>query len=161
MYVEDRPLAEVAELLGVAEGTVKSRAHRVRRLLRAALRLNDPGPRGGSVAEGRLLMAEFDAGWTDGPAVDAGIACGPADVDLGRVWVGVAREVGRRPRWRRTRDTTRFVVSSKCAAAWRRGRPDPDGDELIRHPTHGDTLHERVHARGDALCLNSLESPCN
>lgn len=54
MYVEDRPLAEVAELLGVPEGTVKSRAHRVRRLLRAALRLNDPGPRGGSMAEGRL-----------------------------------------------------------------------------------------------------------
>ncbi len=38
MYVEDRPVAEVAGLLGVPEGTVKSRAHRVRRLLRAALR---------------------------------------------------------------------------------------------------------------------------
>ena len=37
MYVEDRPLAEVAKLTGVPEGTVKSRAHRVRRLLRAAL----------------------------------------------------------------------------------------------------------------------------
>jgi RNA polymerase sigma-70 factor (ECF subfamily) len=37
MYVEDRPLAEVAELTGVCEGTVKSRAHRARRLLRAAL----------------------------------------------------------------------------------------------------------------------------
>jgi len=37
MYVEDRPVAEVASLLGVPEGTVKSRAHRVRRLLRAAL----------------------------------------------------------------------------------------------------------------------------
>jgi RNA polymerase sigma-70 factor, ECF subfamily len=37
MYVEDRPLAEVAELMGVPEGTVKSRAHRARRLLRAAL----------------------------------------------------------------------------------------------------------------------------
>jgi RNA polymerase sigma-70 factor (ECF subfamily) len=37
MYVEDRPVAEVAELMGVAEGTVKSRAHRARRLLRAAL----------------------------------------------------------------------------------------------------------------------------
>jgi RNA polymerase sigma-70 factor (ECF subfamily) len=54
MYVEDRPLAAVAELLGVPEGTVKSRAYRVRRLLRAALRLNDPGPCGESVAEGRL-----------------------------------------------------------------------------------------------------------
>ena len=40
MYVEDRPVAEVAELMGVPEGTVKSRAHRVRRLLRAALRGN-------------------------------------------------------------------------------------------------------------------------
>lgn len=37
MYVEDRPLAEVAALTGVPEGTVKSRAHRARRLLRAAL----------------------------------------------------------------------------------------------------------------------------
>jgi RNA polymerase sigma-70 factor, ECF subfamily len=37
MYVEDRPLAEVARLTGVPEGTVKSRAHRARRLLRAAL----------------------------------------------------------------------------------------------------------------------------
>jgi RNA polymerase sigma-70 factor, ECF subfamily len=36
-YVEDRPVAEVAELLGVPEGTVKSRAHRARRRLRAAL----------------------------------------------------------------------------------------------------------------------------
>jgi len=37
MYVEDRPIAEVARLAGVPEGTVKSRAHRARRLLRAAL----------------------------------------------------------------------------------------------------------------------------
>ena len=37
VYVEDRPLAEVAELTGVTEGTEKSRAHRARRLLRAAL----------------------------------------------------------------------------------------------------------------------------
>jgi RNA polymerase sigma-70 factor, ECF subfamily len=36
MYVEDRPVAEVAALLGVPAGTVKSRAHRARRLLRAA-----------------------------------------------------------------------------------------------------------------------------
>lgn len=38
MYVEDRPVAEVAELIGVPQGTVKSRAHRARRLLRTALR---------------------------------------------------------------------------------------------------------------------------
>jgi RNA polymerase sigma-70 factor, ECF subfamily len=38
MYVEDRPLAEVAVLTGVPEGTVKSRAHRARRLLRSALK---------------------------------------------------------------------------------------------------------------------------
>jgi RNA polymerase sigma-70 factor (ECF subfamily) len=38
MYVEDRPVAEVAELMGVPEGTVKSRAHRARQLIRAALR---------------------------------------------------------------------------------------------------------------------------
>ena len=37
VYVEDRPLAEVAKLTGVPQGTVKSRAHRARRLLRAAL----------------------------------------------------------------------------------------------------------------------------
>jgi len=37
MYEQDRPVAEVAELMGVPEGTVKSRAHRARRLLRAAL----------------------------------------------------------------------------------------------------------------------------
>jgi RNA polymerase sigma-70 factor (ECF subfamily) len=39
MYEQDRPVAEVAELLGVPAGTVKSRAHRARRLLRAALRV--------------------------------------------------------------------------------------------------------------------------
>jgi len=37
MYVEDRSIAEVAELTGLPAGTVKSRAHRARRLLRAAL----------------------------------------------------------------------------------------------------------------------------
>ena len=45
MYVEDRPVSEVAALMGVPEGTVKSRAHRARRLLRAALRAS-------SLAEG-------------------------------------------------------------------------------------------------------------
>jgi RNA polymerase sigma-70 factor, ECF subfamily len=45
LYAEDRPVAEVARLLGVPAGTVKSRAHRARRLLRGALR-------GGSAAEG-------------------------------------------------------------------------------------------------------------
>jgi len=37
MYVEDRPVTEVAGLMGVPEGTVKSRAHRVRQLMRAVL----------------------------------------------------------------------------------------------------------------------------
>jgi RNA polymerase sigma-70 factor, ECF subfamily len=37
MYVEDRPVAEVAVLLGIPAGTVKSRAHRARRMLRAVL----------------------------------------------------------------------------------------------------------------------------
>jgi RNA polymerase sigma-70 factor (ECF subfamily) len=37
LYEEDRPVAEVAELMGVPEGTVKSRAYRARRLLRAVL----------------------------------------------------------------------------------------------------------------------------
>jgi RNA polymerase sigma-70 factor (ECF subfamily) len=45
MYLEDRPVTEVAGLLGVPTGTVKSRAYRVRRLMRAALRppLRDGG----------------------------------------------------------------------------------------------------------------------
>jgi len=37
MYLEDRPVTEVAGLIGVPEGTVKSRAHRVRQLMRAVL----------------------------------------------------------------------------------------------------------------------------
>jgi RNA polymerase sigma-70 factor, ECF subfamily len=37
MYVEDRTVTEVAGLMGVPEGTVKSRAHRVRQLMRAVL----------------------------------------------------------------------------------------------------------------------------
>jgi RNA polymerase sigma-70 factor, ECF subfamily len=41
LYVEDRSVAEVAELMGVPEGTVKSRAHRARRLLRHALQGGD------------------------------------------------------------------------------------------------------------------------
>ncbi|MEV0808173.1 RNA polymerase sigma factor [Micromonospora sp. NPDC050200] len=48
MYVEDRTVAEVAALMGVPAGTVKSRAHQVRRLLRAALRRNEPVRDGGS-----------------------------------------------------------------------------------------------------------------
>jgi RNA polymerase sigma-70 factor (ECF subfamily) len=47
MYEQDRPVAEVAELLGVPPGTVKSRAHRARRLLRAVLR-------DGAAAEGGM-----------------------------------------------------------------------------------------------------------
>jgi RNA polymerase sigma-70 factor, ECF subfamily len=38
LYVEDRAVTEVAGLLGVPVGTVKSRAHRVRQLMRAVLR---------------------------------------------------------------------------------------------------------------------------
>jgi len=37
LSVEDRSVAEVAALMGVPVGTVKSRAHRARRMLRAAL----------------------------------------------------------------------------------------------------------------------------
>ena len=37
MYVQDRPIAEVAAILGIPPGTVKSRAHRARRMLRATL----------------------------------------------------------------------------------------------------------------------------
>jgi RNA polymerase sigma-70 factor (ECF subfamily) len=47
MYVEDKSVAEVAELMGVPAGTVKSRAHRARRLMRAALRHRDPVQEGG------------------------------------------------------------------------------------------------------------------
>jgi RNA polymerase sigma-70 factor, ECF subfamily len=38
MYVEERTVAEVAELMDVPAGTVKSRASRVRELMRAVLR---------------------------------------------------------------------------------------------------------------------------
>jgi RNA polymerase sigma-70 factor, ECF subfamily len=37
MFVQDRTVAEVAGVIGVPEGTVKSRAHRVRQLMRAVL----------------------------------------------------------------------------------------------------------------------------
>jgi RNA polymerase sigma-70 factor (ECF subfamily) len=47
MYLEDRPADEVAELMGVPVGTVKSRAHRVRQLMRAALRQREPARAGG------------------------------------------------------------------------------------------------------------------
>ena len=47
MYVEDKSVAEVAELMGVSPGTVKSRAHRARRLMRAALRHHEPAAEGG------------------------------------------------------------------------------------------------------------------
>lgn len=47
LYVEDRSVAEVAELMSVPEGTVKSRAYHVRRLMRAALGRRDPMPEGG------------------------------------------------------------------------------------------------------------------
>ncbi|MCO5970149.1 RNA polymerase sigma factor [Actinoallomurus soli] len=45
LYVEDRPVAEVARLMGVPAGTVKSRAYRVRHRLRAALRVTGEGGR--------------------------------------------------------------------------------------------------------------------
>jgi RNA polymerase sigma-70 factor (ECF subfamily) len=38
IFVEDRPVAEVARRLGIPEGTVKSRVYALRRVLRAALR---------------------------------------------------------------------------------------------------------------------------
>ena len=47
MYVEDRPVAEVAELTGVPWGTVKSRAYRGGQQLRAALRRRELAREGG------------------------------------------------------------------------------------------------------------------
>ena len=46
-YLEDRPVAEVAKLLGVPAGTVKSRAHRARRVLLGVLR-GGPAAGGGT-----------------------------------------------------------------------------------------------------------------
>jgi RNA polymerase sigma-70 factor, ECF subfamily len=40
-YFEDRPVDEVAEVLGIPEGTVKSRLHRATNALRAALEAGD------------------------------------------------------------------------------------------------------------------------
>lgn len=37
IFIEDRPVAEVASVLGIPAGTVKSRVYRIRRLLRQAL----------------------------------------------------------------------------------------------------------------------------
>src|SRR5215471_13391159 len=47
MYVEDKSVAEVAKLMGVSAGTVKSRAHRARQLMREALRHRAPARQGG------------------------------------------------------------------------------------------------------------------
>lgn len=41
LYVEDRPVAEVARELDIPAGTVKSRAYRLRRTLRAALGMEE------------------------------------------------------------------------------------------------------------------------
>ena len=90
MYEQDRPVAEVAELLGVPSGTVKSRAHRARRLLRAALR----------AAEGGAKM--------NGP---------PDDVDLSRVWISVAAQVWRRQPGRLERTAARLLRSPGLARA--------------------------------------------
>lgn len=48
MYVEDRTVAEVAELMGVPVGTVKSRSYQIRRLMRAALGRPGRAPDGGA-----------------------------------------------------------------------------------------------------------------
>jgi RNA polymerase sigma-70 factor (ECF subfamily) len=54
MHVEDRPVAEAAALMGVPEGTAKSRAHRARQRLRASLRSGPATRRRGPAArEGR------------------------------------------------------------------------------------------------------------
>ncbi len=52
LYVEDRPVAEVAEMTGVPPGTVKSRAHRARKRLRAALAVGGPAELGRKVMKG-------------------------------------------------------------------------------------------------------------
>jgi RNA polymerase sigma-70 factor, ECF subfamily len=49
VYVEDKPVAEVAQIMGVPEGTVKSRAHKARRLMRAALRQGEAARDGGGL----------------------------------------------------------------------------------------------------------------
>jgi len=48
LYEEDRSVSSVAALMGVPEGTIKSRAHRVRRLLQAALGRRATTANGGS-----------------------------------------------------------------------------------------------------------------
>ena len=94
MYVEDRPVAEVAELMGVPEGTVKSRARRVQ----AADARGAAAPRAGA---GRRWTMTGSHEMTDDPGNLAGRSAAPPDVDLDRVWLGVAAEVWRRRPGRR------------------------------------------------------------
>ena len=96
LYVEDRPVAEVARLTGVPAGTVKSRAHRARQLLRAAL--------GGT------------ARWKESMKMSS-TETGPPDVDLDRVWLGVAAQVWRREPGRAERAAGRLLRSPGLARA--------------------------------------------
>jgi RNA polymerase sigma-70 factor, ECF subfamily len=52
LYVEDRPIAEVAKMTGVPPGTVKSRAHRARQRLRASLAADGAAELGSQVMKG-------------------------------------------------------------------------------------------------------------
>ena len=78
MYVEDRTVAEVAGLMGVPEGTVKSRAHRARQLMRAALRRHGDARRRRTDDRRRELTA--GPGRTPGPGPGTSIwtGCGSA-----------------------------------------------------------------------------------
>ena len=110
MYVEDRPVAEVAELTGVPGG----HGEKPRTPGRAAAARGAAAPRAG--ARGRRAMTGRREMAGDHESL-AGHGPGPGDVDLGRVWLGVAAQVWRRRPGPAERAAARLLRSPGLARA--------------------------------------------